>query len=207
MAETIIAAVLTGDVIGSSKFSPVKRKKLLSIMRDAMEKARLLLPDFKPEIFQGDSFQGYTIKSPGQSLRTALYIIMSMQSQRFGIRISTGLGNISFQTGESLTSDGTAFQYSGRNMEILKKKDLVLAIGTDNEALQGEWEVHTATINFLLKRCTPLQAAALIEMLEKKTQQEAAANLKVKQPAIHQRLQAAGWPLLQNIIARFESQF
>ena len=207
MSDTKKAAVITGDVIGSSKITAIKRKKLLLVMQEALGKTQGLLKDFKPEIFQGDSFQGYTVSSTGQALQATLYIIVYMLSHDFGIRVSVGMGNISFETGNSLTSDGTAFQYSGRNMDMLKKKDLVLAVGTDNEALQNEWEVHTATLNFLLKRCTALQAAALIEMLEKKTQQEAADNLKVKQPAIQQRLQAAGWPVLQSILARFELQF
>ncbi|CAN5713160.1 hypothetical protein BH10BAC3_BH10BAC3_00510 [soil metagenome] len=207
MTITNKAAVLTGDVIASSSIAANRRKKLLKAMEEAMLKAASILPDFKPEIFQGDSFQGYTLEKIAEALRATLFIIMYMRSEGFGIRVSTGIGNISFESGSSLTSDGTAFHHSGRNMEVLKKKDLLLAIGTDKETLQNEWNVHTTTLNFLLKRCTPLQAAALLQMLEKKTQQEAATNLQVKQPAIQQRLQAVGWPVIQTILARFELQF
>ena len=201
------AAVLTGDVIASSRIGSNRRKKLLKTMEEAMQKAINLLPDLKPEVFQGDSFQGYTIKKTAEALRATICIIMYMASEGFGIRVSIGLGDISFDSGHSLTSDGTAFNASGRNLEGLKKKDLILAIGTGNDELQKEWDVHNATLNFLLKRCTTLQAAALLQMLEKKTQHQAATNLKVKQPAIQQRLQAAGWPVIQTILTRFEMQF
>ncbi|MES2647860.1 MAG: hypothetical protein V4717_13345 [Bacteroidota bacterium] len=201
------AAVLTGDVIGSTSIAGSNRKRLLKVMEAATKKATTLLPDFKPEIFQGDSFQGYTLMKIQEALRATLFIILYMRKEGFGIRISTGLGTITFESGKSLTSDGTAFHQSGRNMEILKKKDLLLALSIDNEDLQNEWEVHNTALNFLLNRCTGLQAAALLQMLEKKTQQEAANNLHVKQPAIQQRLQAAGWPVIQSILTRFEMQF
>ena len=207
MSTTNNAAVITGDVIASSKIANNRRKKLLKTMEEAMQKAAAILPDFKPEIFQGDSFQGYTVEKTTEALRASIYIITHMLSEGFGIRVSTGMVNILFEGHTSLTRDGTAFHHSGRNMELLKKKDLMLAIGTDNEVLQAEWDVHTATLNFLLKRCTTLQAEALLEMLEKRTQQEAATNLQVKQPAIQQRLQAVGWPVIQTSLTRFEMQF
>jgi hypothetical protein len=207
MSENKFAAVLTGDVISSSAISTSKRKKLLTAMNDATKMASGILPDFKPEIFQGDSFQGYTVTKTQEALRATLVIILYMRMEGFGIRMSIGMGAITFESGNSLTSDGTAFHQSGRNMEILKKKDLMLALGIDNEALQTEWDVHNTTLNFSLKRCTVLQAAALFQMLDKKTQQEAANILHVKQPAIQQRLQAVGWPVIQSILTRFEMQF
>lgn len=200
-------AVITGDVISSSTIAVEKRQVLLKSMGEALEKAGKLLVDFKAEIFQGDSFQGYTTDMPHLALRAALQIILHMRSLEFGLRVSIGIGAISFETGSSLTSDGTAFMQSGRSMEILKKKDLLLAIGTGDEALQTEWEIPTATLNFLLERCTPLQAAAVMNMLDNKTQQETADLLKVKQPAIQQRLKAAGWSLIQTIVNHFELQF
>lgn len=207
MARQRLAAVLTGDIISSSTIKPARREKLLEAMQKAMLKAKTILPDFKPELFQGDSFQGYTAAAPQLALRATLYIITYMAAEEFGMRISVGIGDLSFETGNSMTSDGTAFRHSGRNMEILKKKDLLIAIGTDDPEVQAEWEVHTASLNLLLNRCTPLQAEAILQMLEKKTQQEAADTLKVKQPAIQQRLQAAGWTVFQTILNRFESQF
>jgi hypothetical protein len=205
MAEE--AAVITGDIISSSAISTRQRKKLLTLLKEVNAKAVAILPDYKPEFFQGDSFQGYSTASIKTSLKASLFIMLQMMSNDFGVRISTGIGEIDFATGESLTSDGTAIQLSGRNMESLKKTDNLIALGWANPNKSAEWQVHAASLNFLLKRCTALQAAAIAQMLLNKTQQEAAETLAVKQPAIQQRLQAAGWPLMETIIGRFESQF
>ena len=201
------AAAITGDVIRSSSISVEQRKELLAVIRDSLEKCRRLLPDFNPEIFQGDSFQGFTTQAIPLSLKTAVYLICQFLEAGFGLRISIGMGEISFDTGSSLTSDGSAFLQSGRNMEQLKKREWQIAVNVADEKVQQEWDVHNATLNYLLEKCTAPQAEALVQMLEGQTQQQAAESLGVKQPAIQQRLQAAGWPLLQTILHRFEMQF
>lgn len=206
MSDTL-AAVITGDVIGSSGITGERRKKLFACLGEAIKNKDAMPGDFKPEIFQGDSFQGFTSINVKKALNASLYIILKMMSEGFGIRVSLGIGDISFDSGESLTSDGTAFQLSGRNMEALKKNNDIIAIATGNEPLNDEWQVHATSLNFLLKRCTESQADAVVQMLLQKTQQEAADSLNIKQPAVQQRLQAAGWPLMQTIIERFELQF
>jgi hypothetical protein len=201
------AAVITGDVIRSSDVSSHQREALLMVLKNALQKSRNFLPDLNPEIFQGDSFQGFTIEAIPHSLKTSIYLICQFLKAGFGLRISIGIGEVTFSTGSSLTSDGPAFLLSGRNMEMLKKKGWQIAVHVPDENLQQEWDVHSGTLNYLLEKCTAPQAEALAHMLEGQTQQQAAESLGVKQPAIQQRLQAAGWPLLQTILHRFEMQF
>jgi len=205
MAVQKTIAVITGDIIGSSAISGAKRKKLLTAMATATEKALLFLPDFKPEIFQGDSLQGFTAKNRELALQAGLLIIAMLKAKGFDIRISIGLGNTTFASGKSLTSDGTAFQHSGRNMEELKKKKLILAAESDNEQWNAEWEVHCVTINYLLERWTVQQAEAIVETLLGSTQQVAAKKLHIHQSAVQQRLKAAAWPVVQTILKRFET--
>jgi hypothetical protein len=199
-------AVITGDVITSTGIPENKRAELLACLKQATKEARQFANDFVPEIFQGDSFQGYT-QNVSMALRVGLYTIMEMIKHGFGLRISVATGIISFDSGESLTSDGTAFRLSGRNLELLKSNDQVISVASDNENMNSEWQVHSATLNHLVKRCSSLQAEAIVEMIMGKTQTEAAGHLQIKQPAVQQRLQAAGWPLIQTILDRFESQF
>jgi hypothetical protein len=201
------AAAITGDVINSSSLNVVQRNELLAVLKTSLENCRNFLPDFKPEIFQGDSFQGFTTQATPHSLKTGIYLICQFLKAGFGLRISLGIGEISFPTGSSLTSDGSAFLQSGRNMDLLKKKEWQLAVNVADEKIQQEWDVHNATLNYLLEKCTAPQAEAMVQTLEGQTQQQAAESLGVKQPAIQQRLQAAGWPLLQTILHRFEMQF
>ncbi len=198
-------AVITGDIIGSSGIAAGKRKKLLAAMEAASEKARFFLPDFTPEIFQGDSLQGFTSKKRELALQAALLIIAMLRAKGFNIRIAIGLGKASFLSGKSLTSDGTAFQHSGRSMEELKKKKQLLSAESDNETWNVEWAVHVTTLNFLLERWTMQQSEAIVETLLGSTQQEAAAMLHIHQSAVQQRLKAAAWPVIQIILKRFET--
>jgi len=205
MAVLKQTAVVTGDIVGSSGIAGAKRKKLLAAMAAATEKAKLFLPDFTPEIFQGDSLQGFTSKKRELALLAALLIIAMLKAKGFNIRISIGLGNTTFASGKSLTSDGTAFQHSGRNMEELKKKKLQLAIESDNEQWNAEWDVHCVSLNFVLERWTVQQSEAVIETLLGSTQQVAAKKLRIQQSAVQQRLKAAAWPIIQAILKRFEA--
>lgn len=199
-------AVLTGDIIKSTGIASEKRPQLLACLEKATRDASTFAEDFNPEIFQGDSFQGYT-RNTTKAIKTGMFILLELAKQGFGVRISIAVGSINFESGHSLTSDGSAFRLSGRNLEWLKNTDLVISIASDNENLDQEWKVHSATLNYLLKRCSQPQAEAMAEMLKGKTQMEAAELLKIKQPAVQQRLQAAGWPLVQTILDRFASQF
>ncbi|MES2777792.1 MAG: SatD family protein [Bacteroidota bacterium] len=205
MAVSKPIAVITGDIIGSSGIAGTRRRKLLAEMTRATEKAVLFLPDFKPEIFQGDSLQGFSAKKRELTLSAALLIIAMLKAKGFNIRISIGLGNTSFASGKSLTSDGTAFQHSGRNMEDLKKKKLMLAVESDHEQWNAEWNVHCVTLNYLLERWTVQQSEAAVETLLGSTQQAAAKKLRIHQSAVQQRLKAAAWPIVQAILKRFES--
>lgn len=199
-------AVLTGDIISSTAIADDRRVIMLESLKQATTASRQFMDDFEPQIFQGDSFQGYTTH-PTKALTAGLFILFEMLKKGFGIRISIAAGTINFDSGEALTSDGTAFRLSGRNLETLKKADLVISVASDNPDLNGEWQVHSATLNYMLKRSSSLQAEAMVEMIKGKTQTETAELLHIKQPAVQQRLQAAGWPLIQTILNRFESQF
>ena len=179
---------------------------MLESLKQATTASRQFMDDFEPQIFQGDSFQGYTTH-PAKALKAGLFVLFEMLKQEFGLRISIAAGTINFDSGEALTSDGTAFRLSGRNLEILKKTDQLISVASDKQELNGEWLVHSATLNYLLKRSSSLQAEAMIEMIKGKTQTETAELLHIKQPAVQQRLQAAGWPLIQTIMDRFETQF
>ncbi|MEO7309622.1 MAG: hypothetical protein ABIX01_04435 [Chitinophagaceae bacterium] len=205
MAVPKLIAVITGDIIGSSGVAGAKRKKLLAAMTAATAKATIFLPDFKPEIFQGDSLQGFSAQKKELVLQASLLIIAMIKAKGFGIRISIGLGNRTFSTGKSLTSDGSAFQHSGRNMEELKKKKLMLAIESDSVIWNAEWDVHCVTLNYLLDRWTIQQSEAVVEILLGSTQQAAAKKLRIHQSAVQQRLKAAAWPVVQAILNRFET--
>jgi hypothetical protein len=104
-----------------------------------------------------------------------------------------------------VTSDGTAFQVSGLNLDaITKSGELIIIAGADDD-FTSEWQVHSEALNYIIGRWSPPQAEAMYLQLQDHTQQTIARKLKIKQPSVHQRLQGAGWPVVQKILNRFES--
>lgn len=197
------AAVITGDVIGSTKLTSVRRKKLQNLLKKFIEVTSGKFPDFKAEQFRGDSIQAILTRHHPSALLTALALQTNLISHDFGIRLSIGLGEISFRSNNIITSDGSAFQVSGALIDDIKKRNEYISIASTIDNFNKEWYVHSATLNYILERLTMQQAQAVYLQLQNLTQEEIAAKLKISQPSVHQRLQAAGWPVINRILQRF----
>ena len=204
MAKNINAVVITGDIVGSSKLSVLKRKKLQAKVDEFANKITALLPDFKMEQFRGDSLQCILTKNKAAGLRTAVSLHCFLAAQEFKIRQSVGIGDVSFTGTNIITSDGTAFRLSGENIDGLKKRGELMNIAFANNDMNEEWKVHSASLNFLLERLSGAQAEALYLQLQNVKQEDIAKTLKISQPSVHQRLQAAGWVVINRILQRFE---
>ena len=205
MAKTAKAIVITGDIIASSKLSPLKRKKLQNTLSTFIKKTIKNYPDFKAEQFRGDSLQGLLTKNKAAALRTALSLYCFLAAEGFRIRQSIGLGDVSFSGDNIITSDGTAFRLSGQNIDELKKRNELMSVAAENQSFTEEWQVHSAALNFLLERLSSAQAEALYLQLQNTRQEDIAKALHISQPSVHQRLQAAGWTVINPIVQRFES--
>lgn len=114
----MVYAVITGDIIGSTKIDPTSRS---IIIRDWLQQA---LWKYHFELSRGDTFQ---LEVPlADALRISIDIRVVLKSQlaskhyRPDACISIGLGSISFRDSTIATSTGTAFEFSGRGLEKLK---------------------------------------------------------------------------------------
>ena len=205
MAKSISAIIITGDMVASAKFTPVKRKKLQNMLNAFIKKINSSYPDFKTEQFRGDSLQSVFTKNKSVSLRTALSLYCFLAAHNFKIRQSVGIGEISFKSDNVVTSDGTAFRLSGENVDELKKRNELISIASTEALFNDEWKVHSASLNFLLERLSNAQAEALYLQLQNAKQEEIAETLDITQPSVHKRLQAAGWAVINRIVQRFET--
>lgn len=197
------AAVLTGDIIRSSDLAPEKREQLQAALSEAFAEAQRLIPSFRAEQFRGDSFQAIIDTQPEEALRTLLLITAFLHIRGFGVRIALGLGTVTYESDSILTSDGSAFQASGPALDDLKKKNQLLAVAGPSDSFNQEWRVHALSLDYLLARWTVPQAEAVLGQLQGLTQEETARRLHIKQPAVQQRLQAVGWPVMEAILERF----
>jgi SatD family (SatD) len=205
VAKSAKAVIITGDIIASSKFTPVKRKKLQNRLNAFIKKISGNYPDFKAEQFRGDSLQCILTKNRSAALRTALSLYCFLAAEDFKIRQSIGIGEISFTGNNVITSDGTAFRLSGENIDELKKRGELISITAADAAFSEEWKIHSSSLNFLLERLSNAQAEALYLQLQNARQEEIAKALHISQPSVHQRLQAAGWTVISRMLQRFET--
>ncbi|MGN6618868.1 MAG: SatD family protein [Ilyomonas sp.] len=197
------AAVITGDVIGSTKLTPVRRRKLQNLIKKFIESTSDKFPDFKAEQFRGDSIQAILTRHLSLALLASLTMQTNLISHGFGIRLSIGIGEISFKSKNVITSDGSAFQVSGTMIDEIKKRNEYISVASTFDNFNKEWTVHSATLNYILERLTIQQAQAVYLQMQNLTQEEIAIKLKISQPSVHQRLQAAGWPVINRILQRF----
>jgi hypothetical protein len=205
MAIKYMAAVISGDIIGSSLLKPAARKKLQQLLDAFFKNATIQWPDMQAQQYRGDSVQAILTTNRLAALRIVLIFQSFLLKENFKIRTAIGVGTISFKSGQVITSDGSSFQASGPYLDALTKSGEVISIAGSDEEFTSEWQVHSAALNFIIEHWTPAQAEAVYLQLQDHTQASIAKALKIKQPSVHQRLQAAGWPVVNKILTRFES--
>jgi hypothetical protein len=199
------AVVITGDVINSSELSTPARKKLQRELGSFLKEALYVWPDLVMQQYRGDSIQAILTTNRLMALRIALTLQSQLMASKFNIRLSIGIGEISFKGKNIITSDGSAFRASGPYLDALKKSGELISIAGADAGFSGEWQTHSASLNYIIQDWTPQQAEAVNLQLQNYTQQRMARKLKITQPSVHQRLQGAGWPVIQKILQRFES--
>jgi hypothetical protein len=199
------AAVITGDIINSSELSTAGRKKLQRELDSFSKDAYDTWPDLQMQQYRGDSIQAILTTNRSKSLRMALRLQSRLIASDFSIRLSLGIGEISFKTKNLITSDGSAFRASGSYLDTLKKTGELISIAGADDDFSGEWQTHSASLNYIIQDWTPQQAEAVGFLIKGITQEHTARLLKITQPSVHQRLQGARWPVVQKILQRFES--
>lgn len=200
------AAVITGDIIQSSLLKASQRKHLQQTLEKAFIAVKEKDVSFRAEQYRGDSFQAVFIQKPELALHSSLMLLALLRKENFKVRLAIGTGNITFTSKTIVTSDGTAFQHSGPYLDELKKKNGLISIVTPHSPVNQEWAIHSQVLSYLMERWSAPQAEAILEQLNGLTQAQTAEKLKIRQPAVHQRLQAAGWNVISMIINRFELQ-
>ncbi len=206
MSSNLIKAVtITGDIVASSKLDIEKRRKLQARIESFTALFKELYHDLELQQYRGDSLQATLTANRAQALSLAVKLQCYLMAEDFYIRLGIGAGEINYQGADILTSDGTAFQQSGPLVDDLRKKGELIAITAADQNFAAEWQVHSASLNFLLQKLSAAQADALYLMLQNTKQDDIAQILKISQPSVHQRLQAAGAQVFIRIIQRFES--
>jgi hypothetical protein len=209
-----MVAVLSGDIIHSSKLDPKIRQELFKrleiFLKDLMKKDK----QFKAETNRGDWFQCLT-KNPQNSLRYALLIKSFLRSLRLAeekdksiildARIANGIGNMDFEGDRLGNSDGSSFHVSGRLLETLKGTSKSLAAATEkNEEVNEQWFALLTLVDFIVSKTTSSQCEVIQRKLQGFKETEIAKELSILQSAVNQRSSASGWNPIDIAVKQFE---
>lgn len=206
----MLNAVLTGDVVNSTQLPPLRRQALLARLNALFEEvANSPKPELRIhfEIHRGDGFQGLS-PHPEHALRQALLVRSFLRADAgaevFDARLAIGVGTVQLLTDRVQTSDGEAFQYSGRLLDELKKSAARTAVHTPWAEVNAELSVSLLLLEAVVSKWSSRQAEVVYQKLVGKTETEIAQLFATRQPAINQRAKAAGWHAVDRLVKRYE---
>lgn len=208
-----VFAVLTGDLIGSSRLSPERLGRARAVVRKGGQRfhsrSRRAIYG-APEFFRGDAWQ--LLMEPDRALRTALYI-RALLSAEIGVetRISIGVGSVDVidRTHVSL-STGEAFTLSGHALDaMIGYFDLTGALPERVGPLAGWFPAVLHLCSGLIRHWTRRQAeiVSLALLSESLTHEKIARSLHppVSKQTVSESLAGAGWRTLLEAIRAFET--
>ena len=126
-----IKAVITGDIINSTRIRAERRTLLIDSILRVADELKILSP-LQIEMFRGDSFQ-VVVDEPEEALRIAILLRAGLKcstplecGSAWDARIALGVGEISYGADKIVMSDGEAFHFSGRELDGIGKSRLAV---------------------------------------------------------------------------------
>jgi hypothetical protein len=205
-------AVITGDIVASSRLTVPQRSRLLKVMGESSNLLRGFLGKAVPldvDVFRGDSWQ-MLVTDPPRSLRAALLfralLRAKMQSPRFDTRLAIGIGPADLIP-RRRASEGTgeAFRRSGLALDGMKKRRMCFSF--PEAGTEGELDAIVHLLDGIATGWTDRQARAMVGALRGKTQKEISAswgNPPITQQTAAQHLESAGWHAVMHGVEEFE---
>ena len=202
-----IKGVITGDIIESSAIQIKYRDFLLKSIREIADELSVIEP-LRIEMFRGDSFQA-VIDSPENAMKIAVLLRAGLKGHTpkeckkpWDARLSIGVGTISYHADNTVLSDGEAFQYSGRTLDEMGKRRLV--VKTRWADVNEELQVSGAFADEVISSWSvPQSQAAYQALLYNTSQKEIAHKFQKSAQNISKLLGAAKLNLVQMYIDRY----
>lgn len=203
--ENRLYAVLTGDIVKSSRMSPADLKRLPGVLTAIFKSIdKLCNPkDFATQfsIYRGDGFQ--VICEPACALKAWLLIRAGLRaaypaplSKSVDARIGIAIGKVNHLAKNITESSGEAFLLSGRLLEDLKLSRLT-GFASENKQTNREWNVSFMLADDIVRRWTTSQCVMLPFLLQPMNQAEIAEATLTRQPTITAKINAMGWSAIE----------
>jgi hypothetical protein len=193
-------AIITGDIINSASYDSLEWMPSLKKYFNTIGKSSKTW-----EFYRGDEFQLRVEKEDALTIALKIKAIVK-KIKGLDVRMAIGIGEETYAAAKISESNGSAYQYSGRAFNTLKKEKINLKIGSSNKK-------QDHTMNLMLKLALVFMdewssvSAELIELVLETpgvTQQQLAKKLKIQQSAVSQRKKRAQLDLVHELLDYFE---
>lgn len=214
-------AVLTGDLVNSSKLSSNQSTQAMQWLRDAARTFAAIHPDSihgKLDSFRHDSWQLLMTK-PEYSIRAAVYLRASLKLHsetklKYDSRVSIGVGKVEMIAKSRISdSRGAAFTISGKNLDTMERVRLSCEVqGTEQVAFAFLGDVAVPLLDCVVTDWTGREAYGIKRTMEGFTQEKVAELLPpnprtgkpVTRQAIADSLERGFWATVENGLNRNE---
>ena len=205
----MIKGVITGDIVGSTNIRTEYRAQLLNCLNTMREELQCVSP-FTMELFRGDSFQ-LLVEDPTAALKVAILLRAGLihntpdkENGMWDARISLGIGQVQFLSDSIVTSDGEAFQYSGRQLDTMNK--MRLAVKTPWDDIDQELAVSTAFVDDIIRGWSSKQAGMIYLSLKTDSPKKKVAEfIGTSIQNVRNVLSSAREPLIIKYIERYHT--
>jgi len=206
----MVKGIITGDLVNSSNIAARYRQIVIDSLNAAVKDFSMVTP-IRLEMFRGDSFQA-VVDLPQQvmtvaiALRTKLKASTPDKLATWDARISVGIGEVSYESENIVTSDGEAFRLSGRAFDCIGKKRLVFS--SSNQDLNEAVELNTRFVDDILSELTVRQAQVVYHCLlfPGKTQKEMAEDLNMSRQNFSSVWSSAKGRLILDYVENVQNQ-
>ena len=204
------AAVLAGDLIGSTQFKPEKVDAALDLIRAVALDHCETTPDLAPNFtrFRGDGWQ-FAISHVPSALRLAIQIMAGLKGYADlpQTRVSIGVGAITSMGTQTLAdASGEAFVSSGRGLDWLERNGRGLAIAGPKIGTLHQIAVELFEMRLNLWTNEQAEAAALYLRQTRTTGRDIAERLRISPQAVSYRLKGADAQQLAELVYDWETE-
>jgi hypothetical protein len=206
-------AVLTGDIIGSSRLRPSQLESVRLMLMSAVDMVRGWkrgLVKGKPEFFRGDGWQ-LLLADPAMALRAGIFLRASLRAGELAdTRVAIGLGEVDKTSSEKVSlSTGQAFVLSGHALdEMTQYSRMTIRIPRSAGPLSDWLPVVGHLCDSLIDQWTKRQAETVCVAIDPKEPdyEKVAQSLKpaVSKQAVAKGLSGADWHAIREAVRLFE---
>lgn len=208
-----VVAVVTGDLIGSSRMKP----KQMNDAREALQQASVDMDSAfdllhgELAVFRGDGWQ-IVVRKPALALRAAVMMRAGLLATGIGdTRTSVGIGRYDqIVDGDVGVSTGEAFTLSGRGLDEITRRMAKMQLSLPDRAGRlADWGAAAMTVcSVLMDGWTRRQAEIAFARLERAdiTLSVLAKGLSITQQSVSESLEGAGFSALEAVLSAFETE-